>query len=150
MTDAERVLLEQLEQKIRLWRREYGAFGSLSGQSLNEMDESAIGLAALLRALPQTVEPQEACPDCNGTGTRMYAREVSDGCDRCNATGKVAPAPSGDAQKDWIEQRLRQAPSTPAVIAEMRAYVSTMPESSACRRISQWADRLAVLLPPKG
>ena len=28
-----------------------------------------------------------ACPDCNGTGTRMYAREVSDGCDRCNATG---------------------------------------------------------------
>lgn len=29
MTPALRVLLE----KIRLWRREYGAFGSLSGQS---------------------------------------------------------------------------------------------------------------------
>lgn len=45
------------------------------------------------------------CPDCNGTGSRMYAKEVSDGCDLCNATGQVediALAPAGGGNiKSW-------------------------------------------------
>ncbi len=36
---------------------------------------------------PQADSVAKTCPDCNGTGTRYYAREVTDGCDRCNATG---------------------------------------------------------------
>jgi hypothetical protein len=37
------------------------------------------------------------CPDCNGTGYRLYAREVSDGCDTCNAEGVL---PEGAIAKD--------------------------------------------------
>ena len=34
------------------------------------------------------------CPACNGRGARLYAREVEDGCDECEATGRV-PAEEG-------------------------------------------------------
>lgn len=46
------------------------------------------------------VAPDEACPDCGGSGMRMYAREVEDGCDLCNATGRIANA-SLTIAPDW-------------------------------------------------
>ena len=36
-------------------------------------------------------EPQP-CSACGGSGRVLYAREVEDGCDECDATGMVDPA----------------------------------------------------------
>lgn len=35
------------------------------------------------------------CPACKGRGARLYAREAEDGCDECEATGRV-PAEEGE------------------------------------------------------
>jgi hypothetical protein len=35
-------------------------------------------------------EPElQPCPACRGSGRVLYAREVEDGCDECEATGRV-------------------------------------------------------------
>lgn len=51
----------------------------------------------------------QQCPDCNGSGRRYYAREVTDGCDRCNATG-VLPAQEPPRHADhcarWVPSLL--------------------------------------------
>ena len=32
--------------------------------------------------------PRAPCPACGGRGRVLYAREVEDGCDECEATGR--------------------------------------------------------------
>jgi hypothetical protein len=49
------------------------------------------------------VRASEKCPDCNGTGTRLYAKEVSDGCDRCNATGVVESPVRASAPEQAVD-----------------------------------------------
>lgn len=41
------------------------------------------------------VAATKRCPACNGRGVRRYVREVEDGCDECEATGRV-PAEGGE------------------------------------------------------
>ena len=41
------------------------------------------------------------CSACNGTGRRLYAREVEDGCDECEATGEVTQVE--DDQETYME-----------------------------------------------
>lgn len=36
-----------------------------------------------------SASPTKTCPACLGRGVRLYAREVEDGCDECEATGRV-------------------------------------------------------------
>ncbi len=72
-------------------------------------------------AAPREEQEKAQCPDCDGTGQRYYAREVTDGCDRCNATGFMAlstPSPVSP-QKEKVEARVddSQYPSNPLATA---------------------------------
>jgi hypothetical protein len=84
--DATQADNPHVDRLVELITRSLGRGGCSNCGGLPHTTTCRVGRLAQAFAGDQTVK----CPDCKGTGLRAYAREVTDGCDRCNATGRVA------------------------------------------------------------